>query len=66
MDDYNPLRQPPRLDLGPIDEETIPLHHHLNPLDEEKVASSYMMAIHYETAINLFTVKATKILSSTS
>ena len=36
MDKYNPLRQPPRLDKGPIDVETIPLRHHLNPLDKER------------------------------
>ena len=36
MDDHNLLRQPPRPNLWPIDEETIPLRHHLNPLDEER------------------------------
>ena len=36
MDDHNLLRQPFCPDLGPIDKETIPLCHHLNPLDEER------------------------------
>ena len=36
MDDHNPLWQPPCPDKGPIDIETIPLRHRLNPLDEER------------------------------
>ena len=36
MDDHNSLRGPPSLDKEPTDEETIPLRHHLNPLDEER------------------------------
>ena len=36
MDVHNPLRQPPRPNKGRIDVETIPLRHHLNPLDEER------------------------------
>ena len=66
IDNHNSLRQPPRPKKGPTDEETIPLRHHLNPLDEEKVASSYMTTIRYRIAINLFIVGATTILSLTS
>ena len=63
MDDHNSLRQPPCPEKGPMDKDSIPLRHHLNPLDEEKAASSYMTAICYKIAINLFTIGATTILS---
>lgn len=36
MDDHNPLMQPPHPGKGPIDIETTPFHHRLNPLDEER------------------------------
>ena len=62
MDDHNPLKQPPRPDKGRIDIETIPLCHHLNPLDEERACKF----IHYKVAINLFIVGASTALSLTS
>ena len=65
MDNHNYFTQPPRPEWGPVDEEIIPLCHHSNPLDEEKATSTFMMAIHYRTAISLFTVGATTIPSLT-
>ena len=66
MDYHNPFRQPPCPNKGPMDVETIPLCHHLNPLDKRGLASSYMIGVRYRITINLFTVGASMTLSLTS
>ena len=66
MDDHNPLKQPPRPSKGPMDVETIPLRHCLNPLDKERVCQFIHDRHTLQDRHNLFTIGAPTTLSLTS